>query len=137
MNFFLDTSALIKRYIEESGTEIVDGIFEKAARIYVSRIAWVESFSALHRLRRDKALTGEEYATVTGEIAYDFNYFDIIEVGPSVVDHAVLSVERHGLKSLDSLQLGSALSKRHELTSFISFDERLAAAAGKEGLAVI
>ena len=51
MIYYFDTSALVKRYHREVGTEIVDSIIESDAEIYFSSIAIAETVSALVRLK--------------------------------------------------------------------------------------
>lgn len=50
MNLFFDTSALIKRYIYEIGSHLVDNLFQQADSIYVSIITELETYSTLRRI---------------------------------------------------------------------------------------
>ncbi len=51
-DLFFDTSALIKRYIQEAGSDLVDELMDSAMEIYVSAISRIESNSAINRLLR-------------------------------------------------------------------------------------
>ena len=46
MNLFCDTSALIKKYIVETGSEKFDKLLNKADNVYVSSITEIETISA-------------------------------------------------------------------------------------------
>ena len=61
MIYFLDTSALVKRYRVELGTEFVDKIFLRASlEIFISAISIVELTSALDRRYRKGDLQQED-----------------------------------------------------------------------------
>ncbi len=47
MILYLDTSALVKLYVSEEGSEIVRGAVESAGRVATSRIAYAEARAAL------------------------------------------------------------------------------------------
>ena len=50
MNYYFDTSALIKRYIDEEGSDSVERLFEQAESISVSFITKIECVFTLRRL---------------------------------------------------------------------------------------
>lgn len=54
--YFIDTSALLKRYLKEAGSDVVDAVFEEYAVRYVSGIGLLESFSNLQRLEIEAAI---------------------------------------------------------------------------------
>jgi PIN domain nuclease of toxin-antitoxin system len=57
---YLDTSALLKRYIQETGSEEVRKLLEEADEIATGVITRVETASAIARLVRSQAITAEE-----------------------------------------------------------------------------
>ena len=63
MPFFLDTSALFKRYQLEKGTEVVNKLLEKSAgNLFISALTVVEITSNLKRICAvDKVTTEEQY----------------------------------------------------------------------------
>jgi uncharacterized protein len=60
----------------------------------------------------------------------------LLPLDDAVLDEAA-SLGPAGLRSLDALHLATALSVRDEIGVFITYDERLASAAGEQGLAVV
>ena len=54
MKVFFDTSALIKAYLTEEGSDKVNDILDDASIVYVSDIALIECFSVLNRLYFEK-----------------------------------------------------------------------------------
>jgi len=57
---FIDTSALVKRYAKEQGSEKVDELFQKEKDVWISQLSIVELLSALHRKAREKELLPED-----------------------------------------------------------------------------
>lgn len=79
MIVYLDTSALIKLYIREQGTEEVRGIIQQADLVATSKVAYVEARAALSRLRREKNLTEEDYQLAKNSFQQDWNNYLVIE----------------------------------------------------------
>lgn len=97
--FYLDTSALVKRYRTEPGTEVV----------FVSFLSVLELTSAILRLARG----GELREDTAGEILASFrrHLHDLLEVWPladEITAAAVSAVQRHSLRSADALHFASA-----------------------------
>jgi uncharacterized protein len=59
--YFLDSSALVKRYVTESGSSWIESVVSAEAgnTIFIARITWVEVFSALSRRQREERLTAD------------------------------------------------------------------------------
>lgn len=134
---YLDSSALIKRFVAEAGSEIVRGLFVEGARIATSRIAYAEVHAALARRRRDGSLTREGYSGASGQFDRDWPAYVQIELRDDVLLLVRRLVRRHPLRGFDAIHLASALYLRdgvsEEPTLFAS-DERLLAAARAERL---
>lgn len=60
--YFLDTSALVKRYVLETGTDWILNLTDVSAgnNIAIAQISWVEVLSALSRRRREGTLSDYE-----------------------------------------------------------------------------
>jgi len=136
MNYFFDTSALIKNYIEESGSENVAGLLDQAANIYVSAITIIECFSTLRRILLEKSISEKDYLFLKQEIAYDFEFFHKIDYLVSISDCERL-IDAYQLKTLDSIQLAASLHINDEINGFICCDSKLLKAAEKENLKTI
>ena len=136
MTSFFDTSALIKRYIEEAGSETVSELINDADEVFVSELTIIECFSALKRLLLERQLDEENYGYLKDELRQDFRFFSQVAV-EDALKYCEPLIDRYQLKTLDSVQLASAVYVKSEINSFICCDAKLSAAAGKEGLAVI
>ena len=133
---FFDTSALIKNYIEESGTVNVASLLDRADEIFVSEICIIESISTIRRIFEENKITRKEYEILKEEIKKDHRYFSRINI-ESVYDIAEGLIDKYQLKSLDSIQLGSMLSMKNRIDFFVCCDKKLLEAAAKEKIKTI
>jgi predicted nucleic acid-binding protein len=134
---YLDSSALIKRFVAEAGSEVVRGLFVDGARMATSKIAYAEVHAALARRQRDGSLTLEGYRGVAGEFDRDWPAYVQIELRDDVLILVRHLVRRHPLRGLAAIRLASALYLRdaaNEAPTFFASDERLLAAARAERL---
>lgn len=72
MILYCDTSAIIKRYVEEEGTDAVDSLWSASLSIATSVVAFAETAAALSRKLREGILTEKEYAAALKTFKADF-----------------------------------------------------------------
>jgi predicted nucleic acid-binding protein len=143
--YYLDSSALVKRYVAEAGSSNVQVITSPAARHLplTSRITVVEVIGAFARRRREAALALSDYHDAVRAFRYDtFTQYRRVEVDATVTEIAGELVERYPLRAYDAVQLASAIAVNRVLqrlvispVRFLSSDDRLVTAARAEGLA--
>lgn len=136
MKLFFDTSSLLKHYISEEGSELVDKLFMESERIYVSEITSIESYSALNRLVKEKAITSNQMNQIFSELNYDFSYFSIVDMKDSK-DLAISLIGKYKIKTLDAIQLGSALIAKNEIDHFVCSDKQLIRVGKMEGQSIL
>ena len=134
MRTYLDTSALAKRYVREPGTEVVLAKCSEATEIVVSALCLPELVSALARLRWERAITPEAYASLKQDAIADFRQAMFVEVSPTVLQEAVLCLESVTLRAMDAIHIATA--RRAACDSFVSADARQCEAARRLGLRV-
>lgn len=142
--YFLDSSALVKRYARETGTTWTLGLFRPSAGhiFYAVRITRVETISALVRKRRGLHLTSTATTRALARVRRDFGQrIVVVEVTPALLQSAEALAESHHLRGYDAVQLAAALEANTEraglrLTplTMIAADGALLAAATAEGL---
>lgn len=133
---YFDTSALIKNYIEEIGSDTVKTLLDDADEVYVSEICIIECMSTTRRLWKEKLITESEYRLLKKEIKKDYPYFKKVALD-TVHENAEKLIDTYQLKSLDSIQLGSALSVKEIIDNFVCCDRKLRDSAAHERLNVI
>ncbi len=136
MILYLDTSALVKIYVEETGSTSVRQKAHEAEGLATSRIAYAETRAALARKLRERGLSRTDYHSVVEDLNRDWEDYFIADVSDAVVKSAGTLAEKHALRGADAIHLASALTLVKQATRvvFSCFDGRLDRAARKEGL---
>lgn len=130
MKAFIDTSSLLKKYVLEAGSDTFDELLKEISEIIVSPIYLLEVHSAIDRRLKKKDLTAQEAAWILSEIAKDTDYFAKILWNENLENTGLGLIGKHHLKTLDAIQLASALLSLADL--FITSDRHLATIARKE-----
>lgn len=141
MLYFVDTSALFKRYQSEKGTSLVCRILEATDQpAFISSITIIEIISNLKRLYEIDKITTEEQFLQQRSFFYD----DINRLGITLLDltaEDIIKAEdlilKRYMKPVDSIQLAIALNLRRDNMTFVSADRRLCRIAAEEGLNVL
>jgi predicted nucleic acid-binding protein len=144
-NYFFDSSALVKRYVEEPGSAWVDELIQRSppGSVLLSRLAELEVVSALVRRSRAGDLCETELKAAVGLLKADLDgRFEIIELSRAPMTRAVDVVRTHALRAADAIQLSSALIAKASRSSgsdfaLVSADMELNEAAKKEGMKAI
>ena len=135
MTVFFDSSALVKRYIEEDGREQVIAFFEEADAIGVSVICFPELISAFCRMQREGDLDKDQYERIKGEMIVDFEDLSIYSITRQARECATPLLETNTLRGMDALYIGCAIEWHADI--FVSGDKRQITAAQNEGLEVV
>jgi predicted nucleic acid-binding protein len=144
--YFLDSSALVKRYVQEVGTPWVRGLTRRSpsTAIYIARITAVEVTCAVARRRKGTTLTPRRASS----ILYRFRQhlagrYNVAEVTLPLLENAMRLGNTHALRAYDAVQLAVALevNRFHQAgasgpVTLVSADQALNDAALAEGLAV-
>ncbi len=141
---FLDSSALIKRYVIESGTAWIQALAAPHTnnKLIIARITWVEVLSALSRRYREGNLSPASVTKSIRTFRYDLDIqYQVVELDRTLAEVAGQLIGKRPLRAYDAVQLASALQVQSafkragssELT-FLSADDRLLAIAQAEGL---
>ena len=133
MTLYLDTSSLVKLYIEEVGSDDVRGLVARAAVVATSMVAYAETRAALARLRRSGDLSPAKFAVAKRDFEAQWPGFLALEVSAAVSREAGEFAERYALRGFDALHLASfaEIARRAGTpdTWFSSFDGPLNKAA--------
>jgi len=124
---YLDTSALVKLYVDEPGRDAVLELLEETARCATARIAYVEARAAFARKRREGGFDARGLRCVVDLLDADWAAFALVEVTESLVRRAGLLAERCGLRGYDAVHLAAAceIAGAGGDVVMACFDERL------------
>ena len=134
MRVFFDSSAFVKRYVSEAGTEAVLAWCDRASEIGLSGIALPEIISAFCRLCREDKVDDIQYRQLKSLLLADIEDAAICDFTPEVLAHSIASLETNALRGTDAIHIGSAVALKADV--FISADQRQRDAAIRAGLRV-
>ncbi len=134
MRLFFDSSALVKRYVVEAGTEAVLGLCDQADELVLSVVAVPEIISAFCRLRREGKIGDADYDHLKRALMDDIVDALLCDVAQDVVAQSVQALEGGALRGMDAIHVGTARVMQCDL--FVSSDARQCEAAIRAGLAV-
>ena len=140
MFLYLDSSALVKRYVDEPHSEAVGHLMDEALAIGTSAISRVEVGAALARAARGNRLDTEGARRAQKQFAEDWPDFGKVPVTDRLLTRAERLAWKHGLRAYDAVQLAAALvceqtsTQLDESILVTCFDDELTAAANDEGL---
>lgn len=140
MRLYLDTSALVKLYVEEKGSSLIRQAVAEADTVATTIIAYVEAHAAFARRQRERTISLSDYKQITRDFKVDWRRYLVLEVTERLVERAGELAEDHHLRAYDAIHLASAGVLKERLADVVSFacwDSRLQAAARREGLDLI
>ncbi len=142
---YIDTSAFVKRYHIEAGSEKVNNIFREGMNgkrtIYISYWVISETINAIDKHRNRKEFTEDELKKILGAIFYDIHtgikrgFLIVSEMTPEILRASWDYIINEHLSAGDALHLATALY--HGCTDFMASDKRLLKVASKMGLNTI
>jgi predicted nucleic acid-binding protein len=137
MIFYLDTSALVKRYIAERGTNLTQQALANAALAGTSIISRAEMAAALAKAIRVGALGREAAISALQVFRSEWPRLVRVQATELLMAQADTLAWDHGLRGYDAVHLASALTWQQGLdqaVTFATFDRRLWETAGQQGL---
>jgi uncharacterized protein len=143
--YFIDTSALVKRYRLEPGTDAIDKLLlAPDSKIVISRLGITEAVSAFALKVRSGELSLEDYVVCRKKFLGEVGR-GLLSVVQLLVSHYRMAehlIDRHAptrrFRTLDALQLSTAISLHQQgrIDTFVSADAPLCEIASLEGIEV-
>jgi len=143
--YFLDTSAIVKRYHREDGSDFIDILFEETdVEFVISDISIIEFYSALSLKVRVGEIDEKNFVSLRKLFSEDIKrgLFEVVEFTNSeklestklLLKHA----KKHSLKALDAMQLSVMKAVNHPgLKAVVCADEKFCKVIALEGFSVI
>ena len=139
MKYYFDTSAIVKRYHREKGTEKVDEIIDENKEIYISTLAIAETISVFTRLNNQGIINRDKYRKITEIFFNDVeSRYVPVPISDELIIATIERIEKHNLRTLDAIHLAVAVDLYPERDCiFVSADRKLLAAAKNEGFEIL
>ena len=134
---FIDSSALVKRYLNENGTAwVINLVKSPSVRVSIAHLTVVEVVAAMTR-----RLPAHQARATSNAFRRDFTSdFAVILIGNEVIERALTLAMKHRLRGYDSIQLSAGMSVLERESSgevtFIASDLELLQAAKAEGFLI-
>ncbi len=140
MIVYLDTSSLVKLYVEETGSEKIKDIAYNATVISTSKVAYAEARAAFARKQKEDGFSITNLRKIVEDLNRDWESYFIIEITDGLIRSAGDIAEKHLLRGFDSIHLASAINLKDKTGAEIYFssnDAKLNRAAEKEKILVL
>ena len=136
---YFDTSALVKRYVDEPGRREVLQLLRRNECV-TSAVLPVELRSGLRRRVAEGSIDATRLPTILKHVAVDRPYWTLVAVGIDVLAGAETLVAAHPIRTLDAIHVASAqlFAARVSMPNltFVSADKRQTETAVAVGLVV-
>ena len=137
---YFDTSALVKRFVTEVGSDRVERLIAEAAAVATAKIAYPEIYSGLTRKWREKDLSRSDYELACRQFEMDWESYVRIDLDDAILQISRDLIRRYPLRGFDAVHLASAAYLQKALgepITFVAADKRLLEAAQKESLETV
>jgi predicted nucleic acid-binding protein len=132
VSLYVDSSALLKRYVDEPDSDACDAILRSDPTLVTGRHTVVELRRNLARL-----VAPSDLAEVKAALQDDLRAISIVELDAATCENAAAIAELTGVRTLDALHLGAAQRAGGTGLPFVTFDLRQAQAARSLGFTVL
>ena len=139
MILYLDTSALVKRYVIETGSKEVNILIEQAETVGSAMLTRVEMASALAKAVRMNWVEAQEADNAWQDFLAHWQSFARLSVTPVLVERASRLAWEYGLRGYDATHFAAALLWQETLEmpiTLATYDRELWLAANKAGMTV-
>jgi len=135
---YLDTSSLVKLYLDEEHSESVRQWVNEAEIIATSRVAYPEAMAAFARRWRESDIDEKGLGQIHAGFQRDWPLYAVVDLDE--IQAGDLAT-KHGLRGFDAIHLEAAIATRNgaddAFVAFSSFDSRLNNAASGEGFQIL
>jgi predicted nucleic acid-binding protein len=137
---YLDSSALVKRYLKETGTDVVNSIILSSKAKATSKLSYPEILSAFARKHRTNEIGNGLLHSAINKFESDWIQLYVIEFSDEMLQPIKQVSQKYPLRAADTVHLASALWLRSSTkvdVTFVASDSRLLEAAQRENLQIV
>jgi predicted nucleic acid-binding protein len=139
---YLDSSCIVKRYIKEKGSALVDEIYGKSEAGELSLVFSIwnigEAIGVFDRYLSKKLISGRQFTTAKSDLVSEtlklsrLESLEVLPITSNILSRSWSLITRHHIYEADALQISSGKEATCDL--FLGADGRLLQAASAEGL---
>jgi predicted nucleic acid-binding protein len=146
--FYLDTSVIVKRYMNEQGTDFADLLYDKVMSskehsLVTSILSLVEFLATVRRARKGEIITEEDMNGILFHFTRETENINLRPLDEKTMVKSISIIMEHALRTADALHVSTALELRNimkeleERVILISNDNEMYNATIKAGMEVI
>ena len=130
MKLFLDTSSLFKLYHQEADSANVESLFTDytISAVFLSEVAKIEFSSTVWKKVRTQEINVSQAHAIIEAFEKDFDKYLFIQIDAIIIEQARIMLTKYGmqgLRTLDSIQLSTAVLVNNQADLFVSIDSLL------------
>jgi predicted nucleic acid-binding protein len=136
---YLDTSALLKLYIQEAHSDDVAGLVSVADGAGTSILTYTEMAAAMSRAARMRLISDDAASTAWDKFLGDWPEFTRLKLSAALTERAATLAWGFGLRGYDAMHMAAALTWQDALDEPVllaTFDRLLWNAGKKAGVVV-
>jgi predicted nucleic acid-binding protein len=127
---FIDTSTLVRLYIKQEGSDNIHYFFSEnnIDNIFISELTKIEFLSAIYKNYRSNKIGIDEAERAIENFIIDLLNIKSVVLNSSLIKIATELIKRYkylGLRTLDSIQLASAINVKNEIEEVLCTDNKL------------
>jgi predicted nucleic acid-binding protein len=137
---YLDTSALVKKYVIEDGTDRIRALLKNEKRVITSKLTYAEMCASFARKHREGGIEMQHYQKAWGSFINDWGTLILVEVREELFPLIRRLTEVYPLRGADAVHLASALlvgESTGETLTFVASDNNLLNTAKRENLKTV
>ncbi len=139
MILYLDTSALVKKYFKEVGSEEIVSLWKEAEAIITSSVTYAEAMASFFNKKREVSIEDQIFQSIIKAFHHDWQKFIIVTVNNELNDVIDRLAAIYPLRGFDVIHLASAFIIHGSVPEnflFACFDQRISLAAAAENLKI-
>ena len=141
MNYYFDTSSLVKIYHPEDGSKAAIELYKSDDAIFISELSKIEFLSTIYRKYRENEISSETLNALAAKFQDDIETrYELLEFSSLVFEESSRLVcdfaQKYSLKTLDSLQFAFFTTYCEEDDIFVCSDKKLTSIVELEGITV-
>lgn len=140
MNLYFDTSALIKRYVEEDDSDYINELIAGGAVVATGLATRAEMAAGINRLFRMNSITQEHRSIALRDFRSDWHHYERIVISEELVARADSLTGEYALRGYDAIHLACGLTWQDALElpiTVVTYDLQLKEAAQKAGMLIL
>lgn len=129
--YYFDSSALLKRYIQEEGSDEIEKIWpEGSSQVATAALTYAEIYATFFRLRREGRISGKQVGSVCEQFENDWRTFAFVEFSVEVQKLIPKIIAQVPLRGADLVHIATAcFLKERGATILVTYDARMLLAA--------